>query len=125
MADEAPWVDWRKLLSARRRQDYSLSWLSLRALASSANDLIGKHAPELVDHVRARWVAEARQARSEGRWNDDFVVSMPDARSFLVVGDTGEQDASQYVVAPALACHTDVAAMIICSDVIYPAGNVN
>ncbi len=43
--------------------------------------------------------------------------------SFLVLGDPGEGDASQYAVVPPLeriAPDTDF--MVICSDVIYPAG---
>jgi hypothetical protein len=44
--------------------------------------------------------------------------------SFLVAGDTGEGDASQYtVVEPLLACGRDTDFMVVCSDVIYPAGD--
>jgi calcineurin-like phosphoesterase family protein len=44
--------------------------------------------------------------------------------SFLVVGDTGEGDASQHaVVKPLLAQGRDTNFMVVCSDVIYPAGD--
>jgi hypothetical protein len=46
--------------------------------------------------------------------------------SFIVLGDPGEQDASQYAVVPALLSQqADVGFMVICSDVIYPSGDVN
>ena len=45
--------------------------------------------------------------------------------SFLVIGDTGEGDASQYRVVPTLLHQgRDTDFMFICSDVIYPAGGV-
>jgi hypothetical protein len=102
----------------------SFSWLTLRALVSSANDAIGKGAPRLVNDMRGRWVS-ARRSVVDDRWSPDWVVKQPGARSFLILGDPGEQDASQYVVAPALEEHNDVDFMLICSDVIYPSGDVN
>jgi hypothetical protein len=46
--------------------------------------------------------------------------------SFLVVGDPGEGDASQFaVVEPLLRVGADTAFMVIASDVVYPAGDVN
>src|SRR2546421_650106 len=49
-----------------------------------------------------------------------------DRISFLVMGDTGEGDASQYaVVGPLLSEAEDAAFLFICSDVIYPAGGVD
>ncbi len=45
--------------------------------------------------------------------------------SFLVLGDTGEGDASQLAVMPPLLVRgQDTHFMVICSDVIYPAGDV-
>ena len=39
------------------------------------------------------------------------------------MGDTGEDDASQYAVLPAVEAATEgTDFMVICSDVIYPAG---
>ncbi len=124
---EPPWIDWMTLLKKRAgdRSWDSLSWLSLRALASSANDIVGKGSPQLVNDLRVRWVAKMPPPAADGPWDHDLVVSMPSATSFLVVGDTGEQDASQYAVVPALVANGDAAFMVICSDVIYPAGDVN
>jgi hypothetical protein len=59
----------------------------------------------------------------------DFVVKRETARSFLLLGDPGEADPSQYaVVHPLLRIHQcgrDTDFMVIVSDVIYPAGDVN
>lgn len=46
--------------------------------------------------------------------------------SFVVLGDPGEGDASQFaVVPPLLAACGDADFMVIASDVVYPAGDVN
>ena len=48
-----------------------------------------------------------------------------DEPSFVVLGDTGEGDVSQYAAVPVLAqVGRDTDFMVICSDVIYPAGEV-
>jgi len=63
-----------------------------------------------------------------GVTNPDLLVdhSARDPISFLLLGDTGEGDASQYaVVPPLLAEGADSAFAFICSDVIYPAGGVD
>ena len=47
---------------------------------------------------------------------------------FIVLGDTGEQDASQFVVCPALSAAVRAhrpGFVLIMSDVIYPAGDVD
>ena len=47
---------------------------------------------------------------------------------FIVLGDTGEQDASQFVVCPALSKAVrdhQPGFVLIMSDVIYPAGDVD
>ena len=47
---------------------------------------------------------------------------------FVVLGDTGEQDASQFVVCPALSAAVRAhhpGFVLIMSDVIYPAGDVD
>jgi calcineurin-like phosphoesterase family protein len=111
--------DWLCQRLDERRDDKwdSFSWITLRALASSANDVLGKGAPRLVTDLRRAWVARVPAG--------DRVVRRLDAKSFVVVGDPGEQDASEYAVAAALEEHADVDFMLIASDVIYPAGDVN
>ena len=116
----ASWIDWHEL--KRRRQDRkweSFSWLTLRALLSSANDVLAKKlGPRLVNDMRWAWMQQQRPA--------ELVVDRTDATSFILIGDTGEQDSSQYAVVPVLAHVVRPAGfMVIGSDVIYPAGDVN
>jgi hypothetical protein len=112
-----PESDWRQLLSTQVDKKWvRFSWVSLRALLSSANDLIGKGTPRIVNDIRRSWM--------EGV-DSSLVLSLPNADSFLVLGDPGEQDASQYAVVPQLLHHQQVAFMVIMSDVIYPSGAIN
>src|SRR5438270_873348 len=81
----------------------------------------------MVDNERARWLAAQRAAGVEQRF-PDLVIDRSglDAPSCLVLGDPGEADASQYaVVEPLLAVGRRTDFMVITSDVIYPAGDVN
>ena len=69
-------------------------------------------------------------AGDAGRGSDASDSAAPDSDSttFFLIGDTGEQDASQYVVAPALSravAEHNPAFVMIMSDVIYPAGDVD
>ncbi len=127
---------WEALLHRRDRPKWaSLSWLALRPLISAANDKINAYAPELVGDLRRAWVANQR---ADGRWPSitaedgevyDGVVDRRSATAFVVLGDTGEQDASQYALVPELrrvaATLPSGAFALICSDVIYPSGDVN
>jgi hypothetical protein len=120
------WVDRDALFDQRvDRKWESFSWLTVRALLSSVNDVIGKGAPRLVNDLRQQWVAAQRKAAPHGRWDDDFVIRRPGVTSFLLLGDPGEQDFSQYVVVPVLASQDDADFMLVMSDVIYPSGDVN
>ena len=58
----------------------------------------------------------------------DFIIdrSNLDSARFIVMGDTGEGDESQYaLVPPLLEMGQDTYFMVICSDVVYPDGDVN
>ncbi len=98
----------------------------MRALAESLNDRIARNVHDFISPLRNRWVA--RQRASAGV-PPDFAItrhSHESEFSFLLLGDTGEQDASQYaVVAPLVERGESTAFMVVCSDVIYPAGDVN
>jgi hypothetical protein len=79
--------------------------------------------------MRAQWVELARQRASGIGAPADFVFRLgaadADAVSLLVAGDTGEGDSSQYAVVPGLLSQASgIAAAVICSDVIYPAGEI-
>jgi hypothetical protein len=119
---------WTELLASRRRPPRKpFRWISLDALLKSYNDILTRFAGERIVYAqRQRWLQRLREAGLDERF-DDLVVdrtSLAQPR-FLVVGDPGEGDASQYCVATAIrgAPRTDF--MVLCSDVIYPAGDVN
>lgn len=72
---------------------------------------------------------DQRRAWMADRHGDDLIVSLDlpsDRASFLVLGDPGEGDASQFaVVEPLLRIGADTDFMVVASDVVYPAGDVN
>jgi hypothetical protein len=75
------------------------------------------------ENARRAWVA----GQSEGAAND-FTIARDDLGdfSFMVIGDTGEGDVSQYSTVPAFdAASGGTEFAVIASDVIYPAGDVN
>jgi hypothetical protein len=120
-------TNWERLLRRRKRTRWgNFFWISPAPLLASVNDQIAKGLDDLVNDVRPRWMAAQRAA---GRLTDRPRVAVHADRerfSFVLLGDPGEQDASQYaVVAPTLAECEDTDFMLIDSDVIYPAGDVN
>ncbi|HZB30257.1 MAG TPA: metallophosphoesterase family protein [Streptosporangiaceae bacterium] len=111
---------YENLLPDRKMRGFS--WLNPIVLWRSRNDFIASRFSDPTDDVRRRWVAE-QLARGA---HPDFLVSLPALESFLVLGDPGEGDRSQYAVVPGLlAAGADTSLMIIASDVIYPVGSVN
>lgn len=104
----------------------SFSWLTLAPLWQSRNQVLESLFGDPTDDERRRWM-EIQQ--STGKLPADLLIKEHVERekvSFIVVGDTGEGDASQFaVVPPLLACGRDTDFMVICSDVIYPAGDIN
>jgi hypothetical protein len=110
-------------LDERRDKKWdSFSWVTLRALISSSNHAVNLAAPRLVGDLRHQW----NQKRAVQWPNNERILAIPDAEKFVIVGDPGEQDTSQYVLVPALQEHDGQAEFfLICSDVIYPSGDVN
>jgi 3',5'-cyclic AMP phosphodiesterase CpdA len=103
-----------------------MSWLRPSVLWRSRNDLIAKVLGDPTAAARARWVELARQRTHDTGANPDFVIPWPaaDTMSALLIGDTGEGDSSQYAVAGPLTEASKTADLIvICSDVVYPAGD--
>ena len=102
------------------------SWLDPRTLwQARRNDTIARFLSDPVNDERRRWVADQRYRKDIPQ---DFVIDRSDLDSvkFLVVGDTGEGDESQFALVPLLLeAGKDTQFMVICSDVIYPAGDVN
>ncbi|MFC4590390.1 metallophosphoesterase family protein [Sphaerisporangium corydalis] len=110
---------------ALRPNEVSFSWLTPRTLWRSRNEILAQLFGDPSNEVRRRWVA----ARREHGVDPDFRIK-PDVGSgdysFLVVGDTGEGDASQYAVVPGLlTLGAGTAFTVVASDVIYPTGSVN
>ncbi len=106
---------------SRRR---SFSWINPVPLWQSRNQILADRLGDPSNGERRRWMEIQREA---GKLPADLILKDHadlEEVSFLVVGDTGEGDASQYaLVKPLLACGQDTHFMVICSDVIYPAGD--
>jgi len=101
------------------------SWVDPRPLWESRNDRIARWIEDPTDDERRRWVAAMRQKGVD----ESLTISKyadQDALSFLVIGDPGEGDASQYhVIRPLVKRSDGIAFTYVCSDVLYPAGDVN
>jgi hypothetical protein len=93
-----------------------VNWLLAR------RHLIATFFIDTTDRKRRRWV-EMQAHRTRSR---DFCLKIPDVPaefSFIVLGDTGEGDASQLVLVDKfLKEAADTAFTLIASDVIYPSG---
>jgi hypothetical protein len=99
-----------------------LSWLNFATLWRSRNDTVARVLGDPTDDLRRAWMRAV--TRSGGRPAIDH--SGAGATSFMLVGDPGEGDASQWATIPALeSVWGDTAFMVIMSDVIYPAGCIN
>jgi hypothetical protein len=100
------------------------SWLRPSVLWSARNDRLARRLDDPTDEIRGRWVA-LQQARGIA---DDFTLELPELNtfSFVLAGDTGEGDHSQYAVVPGLLnVGQGTSFMIALSDVIYPIGDIN
>jgi len=126
----AGWVDCKEAASVRDlyREGYEpvqFSWISPKPIWESRNDPIARLIEDPTDDERRRWVAAMRAKGVDA----DLVVrrySEADELSFLVIGDPGEGDASQYhVLRPLRSKAGGTAFTYVVSDVIYPAGDVN
>jgi hypothetical protein len=94
----------------------------------SRNDIIATLIADPTAAARTRWVELARQRAQEAGAHSDFVVprSAGNTVSMLVIGDTGEGDHSQYAVAETLLeMSKKVDFAVICSDVVYPTGDLD
>jgi hypothetical protein len=106
-----------------RRHTRRFSWLSPRPLWRSRNDRVARALGDPTNERRKAWMKMLDPSGAS-----DLTVDRgrgDGSTSFLVVGDTGEGDESQFAVVPPLlgqAAGTDF--MFICSDVIYPAGGM-
>jgi hypothetical protein len=104
------------------------SWARPSTLWAARNDVVAKRLYDPVDRARIAWVRRARQRALDCGRDPDFVVHRggdgPEI-SFLLLGDPGEGDDSQYAVVPPLLSQAEgVDFTVVCSDVIYPAGEI-
>lgn len=132
LADDADWslpaVDLTGVGAPMRR----FSWLSPRTLWRSRNNVLASLTGDPTEHARAAWTRQQQeQLKAAGvpeRVHRDFRIDRKelDEFSFVVIGDTGEGDSSQYSVVPSLlAASAGSEFAVIASDVVYPAGDVN
>ncbi len=103
------------------KRSVPFSWLNPLPLWRSRNDRLARGLGDPTNDRRRAWLQVLDVDRA------DLVLDRPGAEtSFLVLGDTGEGDASQLAVVPALEARADgTDFLFIASDVIYPAGGVN
>jgi hypothetical protein len=99
-----------------------LSWLDPSTLWKSRNDTVAKKLGDPVNDMRRAWMEVACQSPEQLVLDHRGKPEL----SFMVVGDPGEGDASQWATIPPLESTWDgTDFMVIMSDVIYPAGCVN
>ena len=117
-------TDWEitdAALRAKPTRWRSLSWISARALIDAVNQSLNVGADGLITQLRGEWIRRGGGANPQ-------VIDRSGDTCFIVLGDTGEQDASQFVVCPALSKAVrdhQPGFVLIMSDVIYPAGDVD
>jgi hypothetical protein len=100
------------------------SWLRPGVLWRSRNDIVARiHDP--VDAIRDAWLALQEIPPGPERARALRITGHEERAepSFMLLGDPGEGDGSQMAVVPGLLAMSDGADFsVICSDVIYPAG---
>jgi Calcineurin-like phosphoesterase len=110
-------------IPAAAGQSRKFSWASPRPLWQCRNQIIGQVLGDPTAEHRKRWLELLGRDAQGPMLVDAYKGDKP--TSFVVLGDTGEADASQYRVVPTLleqAGDTDF--MFICGDVAYPAGGI-
>ncbi|MCP2336199.1 metallophosphoesterase family protein [Actinomadura rupiterrae] len=99
----------------------AFSWRRPAVLWRSRNDVVARLWGDPAGQLRRRAVA----ALAERGAPASFTMHRPDREfSFILMGDTGEGDRSQYaVVPPLLSVGSDTDFLVVASDVIYPTGD--
>ncbi|MFE5036080.1 metallophosphoesterase family protein [Streptomyces sp. NPDC056683] len=98
-----------------------LFWFNPRTMWAARNGVLASWFGDPTGRTRSRWVAQRAAA---GAPADKLIRRhAADRFSFMVIGDTGEGDDSQYAVVPGfLHASQDTDFAVIASDVIYPVG---
>ena len=113
--------EYKRLMPAKVEK---LSWFNPKTLWAARNGVLSSWFGDPTGHTRSRWVAQREAAGAPA----DKVIRRDDPGrfSFMVIGDTGEGDDSQYAVVPGflkISQGTDFA--VVTSDVIYPVGSAD
>ncbi|MFF4315513.1 metallophosphoesterase family protein [Streptomyces sp. NPDC001507] len=98
-----------------------LFWFNPRTMWAARNGVLASWFGDPTGRTRSRWVAQRAAAGAPA----DKLIRRHEADrfSFMVIGDTGEGDDSQYAVVPGfLQASQDTDFAVIASDVIYPVG---
>ncbi|GAA3206557.1 metallophosphoesterase family protein [Nonomuraea roseoviolacea] len=109
---------------ALRPKTKGFTWFDPRTLLRSRNEILAGLFGDPSPEVRERWVS----GQLEGGADPGFRIrtGLGGSFDFLLLGDTGEGDASQYAVVPGLLrVGQGTAFAVVASDVIYPAGSGN
>jgi hypothetical protein len=131
LADDADWTAAGADISKVGKPLKRFSWLSPRTLWRSRNNVLASISGDPTERARGAWTLQQRElliARGEREVARDFTLRRDDLSEFefIVMGDTGEGDNSQYRVVPSLlSVLRDAEFAVIASDVVYPAGDVN
>jgi len=117
-------ADPSELYRPDRRERKQFSWISPRPLWESRNDKIARWIGDSTADERKRWVEAQRRKGVDSRLTITRYAEK-DEVSFMVLGDPGEGDDSQYqVLRPLRATSQQTDFTFVVSDVIYPAGDV-
>ncbi|MFC0039980.1 metallophosphoesterase [Actinomadura rayongensis] len=98
-----------------------LFWYRPSTLWRSRNDVVARLFGDPSNEIRRAWVAALAERGTPAAFT---LQRTAEEFSFVLMGDTGEGDRSQYAVVPALeriGAGTDF--LVIASDVIYPTGD--
>ncbi|MGH8836338.1 MAG: metallophosphoesterase family protein [Actinomycetes bacterium] len=99
------------------------SWLRPSVLWESRNDVLARLFADPSNEIRRRWVASQRDRGVAPVFRIDRTDLAGTDFSFLIIGDPGEGDMSQFAVVPALnLVGANSAFAVLCSDVVYPTG---
>jgi hypothetical protein len=126
--DAAGWgcttkADLSELYRPDRLEHRQFSWISPKPLWESRNDKIARWVGDSTDDERKRWVQAQKRKGVSSLTVTRYAEK--DEVSFMVLGDPGEGDDSQYhVLRPLRTTSQDTDFTFIASDVIYPAGDV-
>ena len=104
----------------------ALKWLDPRTLWISRNDVLAKVAGDPVFDARRAWMARAASGGAAADRDLTVTRHRGERARFVVLGDTGEGDNSQFAVVPMLRrLYGESDFLFILSDVIYPAGDAS